>query len=412
MTARRLARHLAQLAMYVAGPAVSALAPLVVIPAVTSRYGAAGWSSVAVALSIGLAGAVVGELGWAIVGPQRVARDRSTAAAVYDRALASRIVAVGILAAPVGIASGMLAAEHRAAAVLLGLGVLLGAMSPSWYWTGLGRPGTILRLESLPRMLLALAAAVAIACGAPLETYGAALCIAAALAVVLSARAGRIALWPSASAFRTAGATIREQAVVMAGRSISTLYKALPTALLAGVAPTAVAPYSAVDRPLRMGLQFLAVVPQRLQVWIGVEDHALRSRRATRSILLNVALGGVAGLATTLLLPALVRVLFTGVVHVGPTMAIAAGALVAVVCATRGFGLALVAVDRADVTAWAATASAVVGLPGAILGGTLAGAEGTMTALVLAEAAGVIPQWIVLARRGRRFRAVVVGGRP
>ena len=45
-------------------PAVSAAAPLAVIPAVTSRFGASGWSAVAVGMSVGIApgAAIVGSV--------------------------------------------------------------------------------------------------------------------------------------------------------------------------------------------------------------------------------------------------------------------------------------------------------------------------------------------------------------
>ncbi|ROP65158.1 MULTISPECIES: hypothetical protein [unclassified Curtobacterium] len=401
MNARRVTRIGAQLALYVGAPLLGSLAPLVVIPAVTSQYGAAGWASVAVALSVGLAGAVIGELGWVVVGPQKVSRDRAAASGLYERALASRLVAVGVLALPVAVASGTLAHEHRTAAVLLGLGILGGALSPSWYWTGLGRPATILLVEALPRMTLALSAAGAIALGAPLESYGAALCAAAALTVLLSARTAGVRAWPSRAAFRAAPSTARSQSVVMLGRTISTLYRALPAALLAGVAPGAVATFSAVDRPLRMGLQFLAVVPQRLQTWVGVEDQVIARRRAVQVVLMNIGLGAAAGVLVLAAMPTFVAVLFTGVVAVDGALAAIAGLLVAVVCAARGFGLALVALGRADASTWAAASSAVVGIPGAVLGGVLAGAEGTMAALVIAEFVGLVLQWGILARAVR-----------
>lgn len=407
-----------QLVQYVGAPALAALAPLLVIPAVTSRYGAEGWASVAVALSVGLAAAVIAELGWTIVGPQLVARqialgDTEGAARTFERALAARYVAVAIMAVPTAAVSASLATEHRAAAALLGLGVLAGAMSPSWYYTALGRPGTILVVESLPRMCLALGAAAVIAAGGPLEAYGAALCAAAAMTLVLSSRLGGTAVWPGGGAFRAAPATIRSQCVVTVGRSITTLYKALPTAVLAGVAPGAVPAYSAVDRPLRMGFQFLAVVPQRLQAWIGVPDPAVRRRRVLRAVLLNVLLGVVAGGAAVALMPPVVQVLFSGVVAVAPELVLLGGALTVVVCASRGLGLALVSEDRADATTWAAASSAVVGLPGVVVGGMAAGAAGALVALVLAELAGVVMQSIVLARAmgaSPRPAAAIQGG--
>ena len=61
-------------------PALSAVTPLIAIPAITSTAGARGWEAYALGLSIGSAACVIIELGWPLTGPQRVAAEPRVAA--------------------------------------------------------------------------------------------------------------------------------------------------------------------------------------------------------------------------------------------------------------------------------------------------------------------------------------------
>ncbi|BDZ48176.1 hypothetical protein GCM10025867_04170 [Frondihabitans sucicola] len=64
LDAAGLRRHLLPVLLYFGAPTLSALAPLAVIPAITSSLGARGWASTAIALAVGNAGLVIAEVGW------------------------------------------------------------------------------------------------------------------------------------------------------------------------------------------------------------------------------------------------------------------------------------------------------------------------------------------------------------
>lgn len=388
----RLARQIWHIGLFLIVPAASAAAPLAVIPAVTSRFGAEGWSSVAVALAVGVAASVVAELGWSIVGPQRIARNPASRGSIYEAALASRLVAV-LVAGPVAAVLGfVLVDDHRVSAALLALGVVLGALSPSWFFTGLGRPLLILVCETAPRILAALLSALIIVSGGPLPVYGLGMIVAAVACWLLAARFGRLPLWPSTVAFRAVPATLRDQAVLVGGRGVTTVYKSLPVVLVGFVSPGAVATFAALDRPLRMGLQVLTAIPNRLQAWIGTPDRHLSARRGRISILINVGLGIVSGAVFAVAMPTVATVLFTGTIAVDATISLLGGILIAVICASRGLGLSLVAASRANHTSAAALVSAAVALGGVPLGVTLGGVAGAVVGLIAAEAAGALVQ--------------------
>jgi O-antigen/teichoic acid export membrane protein len=395
---RRLVRAVAPVLLYVLVPLASALAPLTVIPAIATRFGASGWSAAAIGLSVGVAASVIAELGWAIVGPQRVARNPLEAKALYDSSLGSKAIAVLVVAPVAAVAAGVTVESHQLAAALIAAGVACGALSPAWYFTGLGKPQRILLSETAPRIVAAVVSAWAISHGAGLESYGVGMLAAAGATLAIAARLGAGRVVPSRAALVGAPALVREQAVLIVGRGVSTLYKSLAVSFLGVVNPASVASFAALDRPLRMGLSVLAAVPSRLQAWVAVEEAELARRRRRRAIALNGGVGLVAGTLCFVLMPWVGDLLFVGVVTVDRSLALLGGLLIAVISLSRGLGLALVSAQRADATSWASAASALVGLPGVLVAGSLAGAAGATGALVLAESAGVLVQWFVLAR--------------
>jgi hypothetical protein len=348
---------------------------------------------------------VIAELGWSIVGPQRIARDPEGRRSTFDLALASRLAAVACLAPIAATATFLLVDEHRLAAVLLSIGVLAGSLSPSWFFTGLGRPGAILACETLPRIVCSLGSALAISLGGPLEVYGSGMILAALICAGAASRHPDARLVPSRAALRAIPATLRSQGVLLAGRGATTIYKSLPVVLIGIVNPSAVAVFAALDRPLRMALAVLTAVPNRLQSWIGVADRAVALRRSRRSLLANAALGVVSGALFALGMPLVARYLFSGVVEVEGPLAVLGGLLIAVICASRGVGLSLVAADRADDTTRAAFAAAAVAIPSIPVGAFLAGVEGAVIGLVLAEVVGIVAQLPYLARSPGWMRA-------
>lgn len=397
---RGFGRQIGRLALHLLVPALGAAAPLAVIPAITSTHGASGWAAVAVGLSVGIATAVVAELGWSIVGPQRVARATRPPGDLFATASASKLVATAVLLPVAAAVTLAVVDEHRPAAALVSLGVALGALSPTWYFIGLGRPLLVLVAETSPRVLASLVSAVAIAAGAPLEVYGAGMVLAAVVTFGVAPRLGGARL-PGTDDFRAVPAVVRSQLVLVVGRGVATTYKSLPAALLGTVSPGSVAGFAAVDRPLRMGLQVVSAIPDRLQTWVGVPSAELAHRRSLVSLGLNAGLGLVVGVGFALSMPAVAVVLFTGTVPVSPDLALAGGVLIAVICASRGAGLALVSAGRHAQTTTASVASAVVGVPGVLVLGAHHGALGAVSALVSAEAVGLVVQLVVLARSRR-----------
>jgi len=402
-----LLRQAYKLGLYFLIPALGAVAPLLVIPAITARYGSDGWAAVAIALSLGSTAAVVAELGWGVVGPQRVSRKPDQAIDVYEMSVSTKVLAVIALAPIAAVASAVLAAPYSfsAGAALVAVGAVLGVMSPAWYFIGTGRPIMVLITDTVPKVIVSALSALMISTGAPLEIYGAGLIVATLVGYLCASTFGHLPLWPSQFRLREAAFHIKSQLVIILGRSISTLYTSLPTAFLGIASPNSVGLFSAVDRTMRMGLGLLGGVPARLQSWVGTPNLSLTELRSKQSIAINAGLGLIAAVTYVLVAPVAIDLLFSGEFKVDGLLVVLVGCVAGLICTSRGLGLALVAAERANSITKAIAISAVVGAAGLLLVAPPFGATGTVIALLAAETTGIVVQAVELRREWRRRRA-------
>lgn len=395
-------RHARNLAMFIAIPVTSAFASLIAIPAVTGVFGAAGWSAMAIGLSVGAAASVVGELGWGLNGPARAARANSRArSTLFSVSLATKAILLApVVAAAAGV-TWMLVPEYRVEAVLMSVASGSLGLSMSWYFVGTGRPLWILLTDPVPRLTASLAAAIALAAGAPLALYPALLLAAALLSPAIGAALARAS--PRAVTrfgFRRLLLIVRAQGTALRGRAASALYIALPTALISVVDPSAVPVFSAAERLQRMFLTLLQSVPNSMLTWASRPGSALERRiRISRAVLVNAVLGVVAGASFAWSAPAVSAVLFSGAASVPPPLAGACGLVIALTCASRGTGsIALVAMGKVPVVSNSAVLAALVGIPGILVLGSMLGALGGVLGEVLAESVALTYQVMTLAR--------------
>ncbi|WP_394769550.1 hypothetical protein [Lacisediminihabitans sp.] len=290
-------------------------------------------------------------------------------------------------------------APYSDVAILATLSAAAVGVSPNWYFLGTGQPTKILLVDSLPRVVAVVASSVLLLFGAPLwisPLFSLLVSLGAPLLAWRSIRRiphehPRIALaeiWP----------TIRAQGNALSGRAVSALYMALPTVLVAIVAPGVVAQFSAAERLMRMTLAVLQSVPNSLQGWLGATlSPRSRRDRILGAILLNLALGVAAGTSYAFLAPWASQVVFTGSVEVTPLLALTGGALVLVVCTSRATGgLGLVNLDRVGWIAISAIAGAVTGLTLILALGSIFKAEGALLGELAAECVVLAVQLFVL----------------
>ncbi len=400
-----------RIAVFALVPVVSAVASLVAIPAVTERYGLDGWAAVAVGLSVGMGLSVLGELGWALDGPVRVARagERSRVT-TFRLALALKTMLLPLTVPLSGLVAALLAPAFPVeAAVTAVAGALLG-LSMSWYFIGIGRPALILLTDSTPKLAAAGVAALAIHAGAPLIVYGVSLLVANLLSPVVACTLVTGRPYPRVRlTARRSWAGIRAQMVALRGRAASAVYIALPVALVALVAPGAVATFAAIERLQRMLLALLAAIPSAFLHWATRDVRAReRSDRVTIAIVANAALGLLAGGLWIVVAPVAAHIVFAGELALPGEVLVMSAVVVALTCASRAVGgIALVAYRSVGSVSNSAIAGAAVGVTAILVAARALGTFGALVGEALAEA--VVLGWQLLALRRVARRRVAQG---
>lgn len=392
-------------------PFLSAFAPVLLVPVVTSRFGPEGWGSYAVGQSIGAAAAVIVELGWGLTGTQRVARQapehrRRTlafAGATQAMALPPVLVACAVVALVVAPRDAPVVAAIAAAACL-------GSVNGVWYFIGQGRPVDVLRADVAPKVGAMGLGALAVTLGASIWTIPAALCIGALSAQACTVRVTGLGRPDFRSCtLRRILHLQRAQASALAARALSATYIALPTALVALAAPPAVPVFAAADRLQRWVLTGLQPLPNTMQSWVGTPgERRRRVRRALAGVAVAAVVGIVVGAAFALAAPAASTVMFAGRLRVPESFALLGGMLIAVVCTSRATGgLLLVAVGAIPSITVSALAGCLVGAP-VILGAASAwGAGGALAGVAATEGVVLTVQCVaagVAVARMRRSR--------
>jgi O-antigen/teichoic acid export membrane protein len=375
---------------FVIVPMASIASPLLAIPAITSQFGVAGWTAVAVGQSLGASFAVIVELGWSLTGPQRVARQGKTA---RERSLAvailTKVIVLLPLAAIAGAFSFLLSADFRWESAAVAVGATTFGLNNMWYYIGTNSASKILITDAMPRVVCVSVAAIAIFAGGPLLLYPlVAVLLPSAISTVL------VVIMERLGKSHLAGMTvarlllvIKFQGTALGGRALSAIYISLPVTLVTLVSPASVPVFSAIERLQRIYMQVLTAVPNMMQNWVGRSTNNKQTLRLARQAICYNALFGLgAGLAFTLALPLLTKIVFADTISVPTELGAVSGFLIAVVCTSRASGsIALVALRRVKTVMLSALAGSAVGIPAILIGATLFGAGGALLGEVFAE---------------------------
>ena len=390
---------------FVVVPMLSIASPLLAIPAITSQYGAAGWSAVAVGQSVGASVAVILELGWGLTGPQRVARQsRRNRQQTLAMSICTKLAVLTPLVALASSVSFGLSHTFRWEAAAVAAGATAYGLNSSWYFIGIGSSVKLLLCDAVPRLFFVTLSAVLIFAGGELALYplvGILLPIVVSAFLVIRTEELQVSHLRGMTSRRLTR-VLNSQATALGGRALSAIYMSLPIALVSLVAPGAVAVFSAIERLQRIYLQVLAAAPNIMQKWVGQSVGSRRkSSRAKKSVFYSAILGVVAGLGFTVVAPTMADVIFASTVTIPLEYAALSGVLIFVVSVSRASGsIALVAFGRIHTIFVSAVAGVAVGVPSILLGARLLGPPGALIGEVLAEV-------VVLTIQLRQMRKII-----
>lgn len=386
---RRAVAFLGKASAYALIPMIGAMSPILAIPAIVATSGAEGWAALAIGQSIGSAGGVLIELAWGLDGPQRVAASAPPKRRIlYTTALLSRMV-IALVTLPVVVSvAWILSSSYELGAAMNAVATACAVgLSPSFFFLGAGEPVKLVLLETAPRVFLVFLGVCLLLLGAPLLVYPILLFFGA----IFSALAGffytrKFEGCETVLSWKRIAAAIFEQKSGTVARLVSAGYMALPTAIVASVAPASVPVYAAVDRLLRLGLVVLQAVPNSLQNWLGRVEQSQIIPRSRIVVIVNTVVGLVAMAGFWTLAPPISRLLFVGQVNIPANGAMLGGLIILVTCISRATGgLVLVRCGLIRGIAVSAALGAAAGVPLIMVAASKLGWSGALIAVLAAE---------------------------
>lgn len=388
-------------------PFLSLLAPFLFLPVLARVAGADAWVAIAVGQSIGGFAALIAGLGYPTLAPPRVAiADAPNRRRILATSLHARLpvwIAVAVVAAL--IAYVVAPANHRAEALAMAIVMSTAALSPTWYWIGVGRALPILAAEVVPRMLASLAATVVLLSGGGAIWYPILLAVAMIVgpAWVYVRIAGRDLI--SVSRAEVVG-VLREHPPAIIAESAAGAYNALAVTLVAAVAPVMqAAAYVSGDKSYRIGQYAVSSLGNALQGWVAeaLREPALLVHRIRVAVMLHAGLGAVGLLAFATLGPWLTRLLFGGSVAIDLPTALGFGvATLGIALGTACGRIGLITLGARRTFMFCVLAASGLGIAGLLAGGALWGAAGAAWGLGIAELASGVGQGLLLLRLMRR----------
>jgi hypothetical protein len=394
-------------------PLISLLGSLTVIPVITSVAGAQGWAAVALGQAIGTGVATVLQYGWGFVGPTLVVgMDAPDRARLLWVSTLSRLVVAAVLFPLAAGAAAVLAPDGRGLLAAL-TAVALGTwgMSAYWFFVGTGRPGQAARFETVPRLVVQLAAALAaLLTHDPIWYPVVFLTGQVATISWLTARLGSISF--SRRTWAQALGALRAQRAAAATDAVVATVTSLPTSILAAVAPGALAVFAAGDRVQRLAQSGIQPLYNAFQGWVSEAPRGDLTGRMRLAVAVTGGAGVVAGTALAVGLPVVDRYLFAGQVQVAPAVSVLFGAALAVWSLTSSITFDVLA--PAGRTREIFGSTAVGGLVAVVAIASLPpvlGAAGGAAA-VLAAQLGTLAVQVAACRRGVAGAARAAVGRP
>ncbi|MFI7589556.1 hypothetical protein ACIB24_21020 [Spongisporangium articulatum] len=383
---------------FAAVPALSILSPLLVTPLVAAKFGAGGWSSVAVGQSVGGAASVVMALSWPTIGAHLIASepDPGRRRHIYQESFVTRAVAFAVVGPLAFLAAWLVSPAHPVNAGATALGITLNGFTCAWYFVGVSSVRGLVINESVLRLACSVAIAGLLFAGADLWVFGWVTVASWVISIGLNHRtiAGREPpLRPTRALLRT---TLAAQGFGTVARTVYGMYYLGTAGLVALVAPGAVAVYAVFDRIIVIGLNGLFALPQAVAGWISSGGPAAVTARARRVTAVGAGLALLALPVAYFAFPLVIHLLYAGEATWTTAQQFVASVLFAAAFLNRGLVLTLLVPQGRESAVYTGyVLSAVLGVP-LLLGLAVAfGATGALAAVALVDI--TLTTWMLVA---------------
>jgi hypothetical protein len=328
----------------------------------------------------------------------------------------SRLVVGAVLLPVTAAAAALLAPEgFRLLAVLTAIAVSTIGLSALWFFVGSGRAGQAARYETVPRVVVLLLAAGVVLLTQDAIWYPVLFLAGQVVTIgVLTSRLGVVSL--DRGTWAEVRRVLREQRAAAGSDVVFAVMLAVPTSILAAVAPGALAAFSAGDRVQRLAQSGIQPLFNAFQGWVSESAPADTAARMRVAVGATAACGALGGTAFAIGLPLLDGPLFAGEIAVGYGVSVFFGLSLALYSLTSAINFTVLA--PAGLTRIIFRATLVAGL--VVVAGTcvlpqLVGATGGAASVAAAQAAALLvqlPAWRRVVHDRRAAVRPAPGGLP
>lgn len=385
-------RASSQLVGFATSTIVLGFSAVLVVPAAVIGGGSSGWASIALGQSIGVFGAAVIGLGWAVTGPALVANiPLALAWGEYKASLVIRVM-LAVVVGSVGLGlttwldpdSGTVTGLAYVAAAAVGL-------SSHWYLVGVRRAWLFFGCEAIPRTLATLAACVIMMTTDSLETG----MIVLLAGTIVGVTFVTVRVRPRGQTGETLDLRVRfrKQLSGFTVGIVGTLYVTAPIWIAAGIPAVSLASFALVDKLTRQVTSGVAPILSVLQGWVPSVPYEEQARRRRMAAVFLVVGATTISLVIWLTSDLVFGFLGAGIVDVSSGLALPAAIFAGITFLERGLGRAVIVPLRgARALAVATALAAILGLSSACLLAMSMGAEGLVWGLTTGLIASILAQ--------------------
>lgn len=374
--------------LFAIAAALSAVSPLLTIPALTSRFGGSGWTSVAIGQSVGTAAAVIIAYGWPLSGPPMIAAaSRSDRSAILLGAIRSQVRVLFVVLPGAVVCTLLLEPHYPGAAALTAASCVVAGLAPTWYYVGQRKAQANLLTITAPTVTGAVVGACSLLLGAALWVLPAVSLVfgSATLLVILAREVGSSSLRLTHNP-RPLRLFSSAQAPFALTQISSMVYINLPVALYAVASQSGLEEFSAADRLYRLALAAVIPITQVFQGWVPMVSQPERENRMVIALRTHFILGLAAAIALGGSMQVLASLLFRTLPNIPVSLCALYAVTLFVVMQTRCIGANVLAVrglrGRLLLSAGTASVFAVIAIP---LAAAASGAVAAATVVMATE---------------------------
>ncbi|MFT4260661.1 lipopolysaccharide biosynthesis protein [Microbacterium sp.] len=357
------------------------------IPLLTASVGLGGWGTLALIQVVAQFAGIIVAFGWGAVGAATVAGievDRRPA--FFRRSLQARALLYACTFPPLAVLLIVLTRGDVLVSVLGAAVYLLPYLGASWYFTGEGRPGRLLLLDTLPVLVGGVIGLVGTWLTGQLWAYLLCQGLGYVAAVAVSADVIRRSPQEPGYADRTPlRSLLASQRHAVSATLVSGLYVTLPMVAVQVFIPALQPMYAYADRLFKYASIAFLPIQQFFQSWVPVDDEG-RPRRMRIATLAAAGIGIIAGILIAVLSPWASTLLSVGEETVPLAVSVPLGVAFVGIATAAVVGYAcLVSLGRVRALAVSTIIGAAVGAPLIILFAVLGSVPAIAWAVAVSE---------------------------